>query len=717
KKRKIIGNTFIDVFEEQATALITGGADVLLLETQHDILEVKAAILGCRRAIDFSKKPIILQAQVTVDQHGKMLYGTDILTACNIIRDLGIDVFGINCSTGPAEMEASLRKLAEYSPLPISVLPNAGMPVNKNGKASYPLTPKEFAAVLTRFIRDYGLQVVGGCCGTRPEHISALAMAVAQETGTRKIARSQTKSLPLFASPIGNLKKEFSPILIGERLNAQGSKKAKQLMLTEDYSSLMELARNQEAQGADLLDLCFAMTERSDEAAQLSHFTNKVAYATTCPLCFDSTEPEVLAGALKRYAGRPLINSINLESDKLHQVLPLLKAFGVTTIALCIDEKGMAKTSAEKVAIAKSLYKIAVKDYRLHPSQLMIDPLTFTLATGEAEYLTSAQETFEALSRIKKECPGVSTVLGVSNISFGLKPESRRLLNLVYLHLAVGYGLDYAIFHVADYKPLEEISLEERTLAENLIFNRNPSALLDLVNYFQQRESTSPVISTPTEKQDIAALLQEKILERKQEGLIALLEKARKTILPEDIVSRILLPAMRKVGEKMDSGELILPFVLESAEVMKLALHHLEKYMDKSTNITKGTVVLATVFGDVHDIGKNLVKTILANNGYRVIDLGKQVPVEEIVTSAIREKADAIALSALLVTTSKQMKLVVEMLRDKNLRIPVIIGGAAINEPFARAISELDGKAYEGKVYYAKDAFGGLKIMQQLTHG
>lgn len=699
------------VFNEQATALIDGGVDVLLLETQHDILEVKAAIMGCRQAIAASGKDIVLQVQMTVDQNGVMLYGTDIISAVNIIKDLGVDVVGINCSTGPAEMMTTLTKLSSVCPCALSVLPNAGMPHNEQGKATYSLDPETFSTLIARFVNELGIQVIGGCCGTRPAHIAALAkLRPSLKPAMRKIT-----ILPPFSSPIATLPFKSLPYIIGERLNAQGSKKAKSLMMANDYPTLLDIAKDQVGLGADLLDLCFAMTERSDEKDQLSTFTNLVAYAVSSPLSFDSTEPDVLAAAIKRYAGRPLINSINLENEKYKSILPLVKQFGLTTIALSIDEKGMARTTAEKLAITDRLVKIA-QSYGLREDQLMIDPLTFTLATGEEEFRSSALETLEAIRQIKQRYPTIHITLGVSNISFGLKPPARKILNRVYLDHAVKAGLDFAIFHAAEYLPLSELPANLVSLANDLVLNTRETALIDYITTF---ENFAPV---PTlkgkailpEKRSIPEQIQAQIIERRREGLIPLLETLKESMSPPDIINTVLLPAMKEVGNRMESGEIILPFVLESAEVMRAAMTYLEGFMDKTKSHIKGTVVLATVFGDVHDIGKNLVKTIIANNGYRVIDLGKQVPVNDIVACAIAEKADAIALSALLVTTSKQMGAVVEALQKEELTIPVLVGGAAINDTFAQHISSPNGIKYKGGVHYAKDAFSGLRLLEGL---
>lgn len=706
------------VFEEQAEALIAGGADLLLLETQHDILEVKAGIVGAKKAIANSKKDIALQVQVTVDKYSNMLFGTNILTALTIVKDMGVDVFGINCSTGPKEMENTIKLLNDYSPLPISIIPNAGMPENIDGVAHYKMTPDLFSDIIVGYLKKYKISVVGGCCGTTPEHIKALRTKI-QNSKIQNLATNvqALKPLPNFCGSINTFAESPPPLIIGERINSQGSRKAKDLMLQDNYDELINLAKLQEEQSASLIDCCFAMTERNDEDRQMSFFAKKVAYAVSVPLCFDSTEATVLELAVKSYAGKPLINSINLESDKIHQILPIVAKFGLSTIALCIDESGMAKTTTKKIAIAKNIYNIAIKDYKLKPEQLVFDTLTFTLATGEEEWRNSAIETFEAIKALKKELPGVKTVLGVSNVSFGLSPDARKILNLVYLHTAVEYGLDMAIFNVAHFEQLSSLNKQEVSLAKNLILNKKTTALMDFIEYFQNQKQTISIpkpnkkekTSLPTDMQ-----IQQKIINRDKEGILDLLENLRKTTKPEDIINSVLLPAMKIVGDKMEKGEIILPFVLESAEIMKKSINHLEQYLDKNSNLSKGTIILATVYGDVHDIGKNLVKTITENNGYKVIDLGKQVPADIIIETAIKEKADAITLSALLVTTSKQMQIIVEKLHKLNQSIPVIIGGAAINENFAKTISIINNEVYKGGVFYSKDAFSGLKILEDV---
>jgi 5-methyltetrahydrofolate--homocysteine methyltransferase len=715
---KITFDELAEAYSQQATALIDGGADIILLETHHDILETKAGIIGAKKAIQDSQKEIALQVQVTVDANSNMLFGTNILSAFIIVQDMGIDVFGINCSTGPREMENTIKTLSSYSKLPISIIPNAGMPDNVNGCAIYNMTPEEFSEIIYSFLQKYNISIVGGCCGTTPAHIKALKEKIIKDNQNKKIIYPQRETnIPNYTSPITIKMEQKKVYLIGERINSQGSRKAKELMLNNNYEELSSLAKVQQDKGADLIDCCFAMTERNDEAEQLSFFVKKVAYQSLLAISIDSTEPSVIEKAVKSYAGKPIINSINLEDEKIHKVLPIIRDFGLSTIALCIDQNGMAKTVEEKMNVAQKIYDIAIDKFRLSPHQLIFDPLTFTLATGENEWKNSAINTFQAIKLIKEKLIGVKTVLGVSNVSFGLSPQARKTLNLVYLEEAIKNGLDFAIYNVDHYCPLSELNKEEVRLATELIYNKKDNALANFLDYYQ---SFQPIVSVKKSQEQInemslEEIIQHKIINRDNSKIIETIEQLKKEMLPEDIINNVLLKAMKKVGEKMEKGEIILPFVLESAEIMKKAITYLEQYLDKNNNISKGTIVLATVFGDVHDIGKNLVKTITENNGFKVIDLGKQVPVDNIINTAIKEKALAISLSALLVSTSKQMDLVVKNLHQANLSIPVIIGGAAINHSFAQQISNIQGVAYAPGVFYAKDVFEGLKILEKLS--
>jgi len=716
-----------DVFREQAVGLIEGGVDLLLIETSQDILEVKAVIHGIKAAFEETGEVLPIQAQVTMDTTGRMLLGTDIAAVRAILEGMSIDVIGLNCSTGPDYMREPIRYLTEHSKLPVSCIPNAGLPLNVDGEAVYPMKPEPFSELLLEFVDEYGVRVVGGCCGTREEHIRLIDEGL--DRGRPK--PPVPAQVPELASPVQavSMVQTPPPFLIGERLNAQGSRRFKRLILGEDYDAIVEMARAQVESGAHGLDICLALTEREDEAVLMRKVVKKLTNAVPVPLVIDSTEADVVQAALKINPGRSLINSTHLESgpEKAGRILSLAKRFNAAVILLTIDEQGMAKTMERKVEIANRLYDLAVGGFGLKPQDLVYDALTFTLATGDPDLRDSAVQTLEGIRRIKQELPGVLTSLGVSNVSFGLSRPARAVLNSVMLYHAVEAGLDMAIVNAAHIKPYAEIPDQERELAEDLIFNRREDALERLIAYFEKVEDTGE--DEKKHQADLDAMtpgerLHWRILHRHKADVEADIDEilANHPETPESetavmILNEVLLPAMKDVGDKFGAGELILPFVLQSAEVMKIAVGYLENFLEKKEGATKGKLVLATVYGDVHDIGKNLVKTILSNNGYAVVDLGKQVPAETIISRAVEENADAIGLSALLVSTSKQMPLIVNELDRRELAFPVLVGGAAINPRFGKRILLTDeGHYYEPGVFYCKDAFEGLATMDALMN-
>jgi 5-methyltetrahydrofolate--homocysteine methyltransferase len=715
-----------DVFCEQATGLIQGGADLLLIETSQDILEVKAAITGIHQAFEQTGVNLPVQAQVTLDTTGRMLLGTDIVAALTILEGLGIDVIGLNCSTGPEHMRQPIAFLGENASLPISCIPNAGLPLNVDGEAVYPLEPEPFAQALVDFIEKDHISVVGGCCGTTPAHLSRLVekLGGASLKGRRRHPGRPQISNPRLASAVSAMamQQEPPPFLIGERCNAQGSRKFKRLLLAEDYDSILEVGREQVDGGAHALDISVAVTERADEGELMRRVVKKLASGVDVPLVIDTTEPEVMEIALKTAPGRCLLNSTHLEGGRARadRVFALAKVHNAGVLVLTIDERGMAKTAQHKLEVAQQVYEIAVGEHSLRPEALVFDTLTFTLATGDSEFANSAVETLEGIRLIKRHLPGVLTSLGVSNVSFGLDPAARPVLNSVMLYHAVQAGLDMAIVNPAHITPYVEIPEEQRQLTEDLIFNRRSDALQRFIEYFQSEMFQSSRPDAPAGDPTLGMTPQQRlhwrVLHRHKEGveadideILAARGEASQHETAVGILNQVLLPAMKDVGDRFGAGELILPFVLQSAEVMKRAVAHVEGYLERQGGTSKGTVVLATVYGDVHDIGKNLVKTILSNNGYTVIDLGKQVPAETIITSAVEAKADAIGLSALLVNTSKQMPLIVNELQRRGLKLPVMVGGAAINRRFGwRILFTEDGAAYEPGVFYCKDAFEGL---------
>src|SRR5579862_6433283 len=705
-------------FYQQAKALVEGGVDVLLVETSQDILEVKAAIAGFERLFVEIGRRVPIQAQVTLDTSGRMLLGTDIASAMTTLEALPVDVIGLNCSTGPEHMREPVRYLTEHARRPISVIPNAGLPLNTGtGDAVYPLEPDPMAEALRVFVHDFGVRIVGGCCGTTPDHLRSIVAAV---RGTDSKHNTVRHDVPRVSSAMRaiTLHQDPPPLLIGERLNAQGSRKVKQLLLADDYEGLLDVAREQAESGAHVLDVCVALTERGDEAEQMAATVKLLSMSVESPLMIDSTEATVIARALEHVPGRAIVNSINMENGRkrIEDVLPLVKKHGAAVVALTIDQVGMAKTRDRKLEIARRIHEIATTEYGLVSSDLIFDALTFTLATGEQEWIDSARETIEGIRLIKRELPGVLTVLGVSNVSFGLTPPARAVLNSVFLHHCVAAGLDAAIVNPAHVRPYAEIEAAERAMADDLVFNRRPDALQRYIEYFSGASASSKETrEDPTAGMTPDQRIHWKIVHRQKDGIEADLDTTGVREHPVRVLNEVLLPAMKEVGDKFGAGELILPFVLQSAEVMKKAVRHLEQFLEKAEGYTKGKVVLATVYGDVHDIGKSLVNTILSNNGYTVYDLGKQVPVNTIIEKAQEVGADAIGLSALLVSTSKQMPLCVQELDKRGLTYPVLIGGAAINRRFGRRALFVDGeRAYSAGVFYCKDAFEGLSTMDRL---
>jgi 5-methyltetrahydrofolate--homocysteine methyltransferase len=713
------------VFREQAHALVKGGADLIIIETAQDILEVKAAILGTREACKEVGRTVPIQCSVSLlPQGGKMLLGTDISAVLTTLEALEVDLIGLNCSTGPEDMRDAIRFLGENCPVPVHCIPNAGLPLQgPNGETIFPEEPEPLANVLGEFIERYGISIVGGCCGTTPAHIAAIAERARGRTpGERPAKRPPHLSSMIAATPAVQ---DPRPTLVGERVNSQGSRKAKDMLLADDYDGLLTVAEDQVTGGAHVLDVCVALTERHDEAEQMRQVVKRISLTQPAPIQVDSTEPDVIETALQQIPGRAIVNSINLEAGraKLDKVVPLARAHGAAVIALTIDEVGMAKTAERKFEIAQRLKELCCDEHGLDPELLIFDCLTFTLTTGDEEWRPSAVATIDGIRKIKTEIPGVKTSLGVSNVSFGVGLPARSVLNSVFLHHCVEAGLDLAMVNPNHITPYAEISPEERELADDLVFNRREDALERFIAHFESKGESE----AETEKADPTAGMEPEealhfhILRRKKDGVEDWIDRSVEKIGAVPTLNEVLLPAMKEVGDKFGAGELILPFVLQSAEVMKRAVKQLEQYLDKIEGYTKGTVVLATVFGDVHDIGKSLVNTILTNNGYSVVDLGKQVPIQTVIDAAVEHKATAIGLSALLVSTSKQMPACVQELHSQGLEFPLLIGGAAINRNFGLRILYPNGTesddVYEPGVFYCKDAFEGLSKMDQLVDG
>jgi methylmalonyl-CoA mutase cobalamin-binding domain/chain len=968
----------VEVFAEQTQGLLEGGADLLIVETQQDILETKAVMHGARRAFASVGRSVPIQVQVSLDPNGRMLLGTDVGATLSILEGLDADVIGLNCSTGPELMREPIRYLVQNSSRPISVIPNAGIPINLGGgKAHYPLDPVGLADALEEFVREFGVNVVGGCCGTTFEHLRAVVERVGGHAPRPRIV---IPAVPRAASSIRafDLRQDPPPTLIGERVNTQGSRKVKRLLLGDDYEGVLSVARDQMDGGAHLLDVCVALTERGDESHQMVEVVKRLRSSVEAPLVIDSTEREVLSAALDAYPGRPILNSFNLEGgrDKADFVLGLAKQHGAFVVAMTIDEEGMAHTAERKVEIARRIHELACGEHGLAPESLIFDVLTFPVTTGQEDLRDDAHQTIEGIRRVKAELPGVLTLLGLSNVSFGISPAARGVLNSAFLFHCVEAGLDLAIVNPVHLTPYAEVDAEHRALAEDLIYNRREDALPRFLAAFEGVDVQPQRGGAEDEDADLPVdeRIHGRILHRKKEGIEALLDQAigqrlapsgdesssspstadapsadasagdtprvdtstsvapaadasagdtprvdtSTSVAPAAdasagdtptsdtsaleapsadasagdtptsatsavgvsssgvaapdasagdtptsatstsgapaadasagdtptsatstsgvaaadasagdtptsatstsgapaagasagdtptsatsavgvsssgvaaadasagdtptsatstsgapaagasagdtqtsatstsgvaaadaaagdtptsdtstvgaplagglispgqaavaVLNDVLLPAMKDVGDRFGAGELILPFVLQSAEVMKRAVSHLEQYLEKQAGYSKGSIVVATVYGDVHDIGKSLLITILSNNGYTVHDLGKQVPVNTIVEAAIDKQADAIGLSALLVSTSKQMPLCIQELDRRGIHLPVLIGGAAINRAFGRRAAVMpDGRIYEPAVFYCKDVFEGLSTMDALT--
>jgi 5-methyltetrahydrofolate--homocysteine methyltransferase len=715
----------VEVFREQAEGLLLGGVDLLIIETAQDILEVKAAIFGAREAFTQTGRTVPIQASVSLlPNGGKMLLGTDVSSVLTTLTALKVDVIGLNCSTGPEDMRDAVRYLGEHATVPVHCIPNAGLPLQgPDGETIFPEEPAPLADVLGDFVDRYGVSIVGGCCGTTPEHIAAIAERCAGSSAfsPRWLER---RPLPWISSMIsaGPLVQEPRPTIVGERVNSQGSRKAKELLLADDYDGLLQIAEDQVEGGAHVLDLCVALTEREDEAEQMRTVAKKVSLSQAVPIQIDSTEPDVLAETLDQVPGRAIVNSVNLEAGraKLDRVVPMAIEHGAAVIALTIDEVGMAKTTGRKVEIARRIHDICVGEHGLEAEMLVFDVLTFTLTTGDEEWRPSAVETIKGIRDVKAALPGVKTSLGVSNVSFGVGQPARAVLNSVFLYHCVEAGLDLAMVNPNHITPYSEISEEERALADDLVYDRREDALQRFIEHFESQGAEAEVEKAdPTAGMEPEEALHFHILRRRKEGVEGWIDKSVEKIGAVPTLNGVLLPAMKEVGDKFGAGELILPFVLQSAEVMKKAVAQLENYLERTADYTKGTVVLATVFGDVHDIGKSLVNTILTNNGYTVVDLGKQVPVGTILDAAKEHDATAIGLSALLVSTSKQMPLAIKELHEQKLEYPVLIGGAAINRDFGLRVLFPDGResddVYAPGVFYCKDAFEGLGIMDKLV--
>src|SRR5580692_9996662 len=710
-------------YVEQALALIEGGVDVLLIETAQDLGQAKAAVVAVFEAMQKAGKRLPVTVQVTLQESGTMLLGTEIGAALTALEPFDVDIIGLNCATGPVEMNDAVRFLGANSTKYVSVLPNAGLPQNEGGHAVYKLTPEELAEYHKHFVQDYGVRIVGGCCGTTPEHLKAVVDAVSgiepakREVKPTAAASSAYTSVPLDLDP--------KPLVVAEEMNTTTRvEHFRNLVRGKKYDDILALAKKLVNEGSHMLDLCCAIVGE-DEKGYITAILEKVATRVPAPILVDSTEADVVEEALKRIPGKAIINSINLEDGekRTSKVLPMAKRYGAAVIALTIDEEGMALTAEKKAAIAKRIYELATTKYGIRPVDIIFDALTLPISTGQEEYRSAGMETLNAIKKIKKELPNVKTILGVSNISFGLDAYPRRVLNSVFMHEAVDNGLDMAIVNYTKIYPLYKIPQEEVDLARKLI-HRDASAGDPLQIYMahfaglkgKPQASTTAHVETLSieDKLKFAIINGEKAVGEGQykQSLEQLLDVALVEYTPLELINTVLLDGMRTVGELFGARKMQLPSVLDSAGVMKAAVAYLEPKMEKVEGSQKGTIVLATVKGDVHDIGKNLVDIILTNNGFRVVNLGIKQPGDTIIKSALEHKADAIGLSGLLVKSTLEMKYVIQDLQRQNLGIPVICGGAALTRKY---VEDDLRKEYSNAVFYADDAFAGLHIMQDIS--
>ncbi len=709
-----------DGYQKNAEGLLTGGSDALIVETTQDLLQTKSSIIGARRAMDALGVHVPLICSLAFETTGVMLLGSEIGAALTALEPLGIDLIGLNCSTGPDEMSEHLRYLARHSRTPLMCMPNAGLPVLTKDGAHFPLGPDGLADSQENFVRDYGLSLIGGCCGTTPEHLRAVVDRARELTPTERDPRPEPGAASLYQTI--PFRQDTAYLAIGERTNANGSKKFREAMLEARWDDCVEMARDQIREGAHMLDLCVDYVGR-DGVADMAELAGRFATASTLPIVLDSTELPVLRAGLEKLGGRAVLNSVNYEDgdgpeSRFAQVSALAAEHGAALIALTIDEEGQARTVENKVAIAERLIEDLTANWSIRESDILIDTLTFTICTGQEESRGDGIATIGAIRELKKRHPDVQTTLGLSNISFGLNPAARVVLNSVFLDECVKAGLDSAIVHASKILPIARLEEEQVKVALDLIYDRRAEGYDPLQKLMELFEGVNMKSMKAGKAEELMALplderLQRRIIDGEKNGLEADLDEALQDTPALDIVNNTLLEGMKVVGELFGSGQMQLPFVLQSAEVMKSAVAHLEPHMEKSDDEGKGTIVLATVRGDVHDIGKNLVDIILSNNGYNVVNLGIKQPVSAILEAAEEHRADVIGMSGLLVKSTVIMK---ENLQELNQRkmaadFPVILGGAALT----RAYVEQDlHEIYEGEVRYARDAFEGLRLMDAL---
>ena len=707
-----------DAYVEQARGLLVGGVDLFLIETCMDLLQIKAAMIACRRAMAAEGREVPIQVQVTMETTGRMLVGSEIGAALTAIGAMRPDVFGINCATGPAEMQEHLRYLSQYATMPISVLPNAGLPSVVDGRTHYDLTPEKLAEFHRHHVTDLGIGVVGGCCGTTPAHLKAVVDAVRGLAAPRRTALIEPSVSSIYSSvPV---KQDNSFLIIGERTNTNGSKAFRDAMIAGDWDNCTKMATEQIREGAHVLDVCVDYVGR-DGVVDMDEIASRFGTQASVPLVLDSTEPQVMEAGLMHIGGRAILNSANLEDgeepgSRLDRVFSLAREYGCAVVCLLIDEKGQARDVEWKLEIAHRLHRIAVDRYGLTASDLIFDALTFPLSTGDDDLRLDAQHTIDAIRRIKAEIPGCFTTLGVSNVSFGLKPSARHALNSVFLHECVSAGLDSAIVHAGKIVPLARMPEEHKQICLDLIYDRRTGDYDPLKKLLEVFADVNTVATVREDRSGwtVEQLLKQRIIDGDREGLTDELDAAMAGgLAPLTIVNDILLDGMKVVGELFGSGQMQLPFVLQSAETMKAAVAHLEPHMDKvAGSSSKGKLVLATVKGDVHDIGKNLVDIICTNNGYEVHNLGIKIPISEMVQKVKEVGADALGMSGLLVKSTLIMRENLMEMNDLGLAdVPVLLGGAALTRTYVEKDLR---EVYNGRVFYGRDAFEGLSTLDKL---
>ena len=698
----------------QAQGLLQGGVDLFVIETCQDLLQIKTCLLAVTDAMRQADKQLPVAVSVTVETTGTLLIGSEIGAVLSTLAPFHVDVLGMNCATGPEHMRPYIKQICQQFSGPVLCQPNAGLPQNVNGEMVYTLAIADFVNILSEFVEELGVQIVGGCCGTTPDYIRPLAGRIKTSSPAPRAAHTTPTVASLFSAQ--TLQQNPPPFFVGERANTNGSRIFREFLLKDDWDGIVSVARQQQNSGAHGLDLCVAYTGR-DESTDMHEAVKRIVTQVDLPLFIDSTDIHVIEKALKLYGGRAVINSINLEDgeDRADKICQLARRFGAALIALTIDEKGMALEVEKKVAVAKRIYDIAVHRHGLAAHDLIFDPLTFTLGSGDESLKTAGINTLDGIEQIKKTLPGVFTLLGLSNISFGLDPESREILNSVFLAEAINKGLDLAIVNVKKIIPLYKIEPEDQEKCLNVIYNRgNENPLFDFIAHFEKKAGRTKKEKSPDDSLSLEEKVKQRVIQGDKHDMENLLMTCLEQYNPLQVINEILIPAMKTVGELFGAGKMQLPFVLQSAEVMKFAVDKLEPFMEKTEEQSRTSMVIATVRGDVHDIGKNLVDIILTNNGFKVYNLGIKCEIETMLNKVDEVKADAIGMSGLLVKSTIVMKENLEEMKKRGYNIPVLLGGAALTRSY---VDDVCQPLLDSPVIYCADAFAGLDTMSLIKEG